>query len=68
MKNSDKPITPAQYILQQDVTRKEFMTMVALGLISIFGFTSVIHFLTGHNKRALAVRNTGGYNSGPYGG
>jgi hypothetical protein len=60
-----KPITPAQQLLQKDVTRKEFIGVVALGLVSILGFSSIIHFLTGHSGRSVAQR---GYGSGPYGG
>jgi hypothetical protein len=60
-----KPITPAQQLLQKDVTRKEFMGVVVLGLVSILGFSSIIHFLTGHGGKSAAV--TRGYGSGPYG-
>jgi hypothetical protein len=64
---ASKPITPAQQLLQKDVTRKEFMGVVALGLVSVMGFSSIIHFLTGHSGKSVASV-TRGYGSGPYGG
>jgi len=38
---------------------------VALGMVSILGFSSIIHFLTGHNGRSVTQRE---YGSEPYGG
>jgi hypothetical protein len=65
--NQNHPTTPAQRLLQQDVTRKEFMAIVGLGALSVLGFSSIIHFLTGHSARPITKTNRG-YSAGPYGG
>lgn len=44
----DHHSTPAQQLLERQVTRKEFLATTALGLTSLFGLSQVIHFLTGH--------------------
>jgi hypothetical protein len=64
-----QPFTPAQQLLQKDETRTEFMATVGLGVVSILRISSIVHFLTGHQRsgQATATR-TGGYGSGPYGG
>ena len=60
-------VTPAQQLLQQELTRKEFMATLGMGVVSILGFSSIIHFLTGHKGRALAGQERSGYGSSSYG-
>ena len=66
--HSEKPTTPAQQLLQRDVNRKEFIATVGIGVVSIMGFSSIIHFLTGHKSGRSAASASRGYGSGPYGG
>jgi hypothetical protein len=60
--------TPLQQLLTKDVSRKEFLAIVGLGILSIFGLSSIIKFLTGHN---ISLENhakvKGGYGSSAYG-
>jgi hypothetical protein len=65
----EKSTTPVQALLQKEVTRKEFMTTSALAIVSILGFSSIIHFLTGHNSKSLikTVSSRDGYGSSSYG-
>jgi hypothetical protein len=65
---SAKPTTPAQQLLQRDVNRKEFIATVGFGMVSIMGFSSIIHFLTGHKSGRSVASASRGYGSGPYGG
>ena len=64
-----KSITPVQALLQKEVTRKEFMTTSALAIVSVLGFSTIIHFLTGRNSTSsgVATNNKNGYGSSPYG-
>jgi hypothetical protein len=43
------------------------MAVVVTGLIAIAGFSSIVHFLTGHGGR-LGRTSPRGYGTGPYGG
>jgi|GEM_PF-431279 len=64
-----KSITPVQALLQKEVTRKEFMTTSALAIVSVLGFSTIIHFMTGHNSTSsgIATNRQSGYGSSPYG-
>ncbi len=68
--NNDKLATPAQALLRKDVSRKEFLATLALTLVSILGFSSIIHFLTGHGpgRTTTAVPKKSGYGASSYGG
>lgn len=64
-----KKLTPAQALLQKEVTRKQFMTTVGFTLVSILGFSTIIHFLTGNkgNHSIIASSQRSGYGSSSYG-
>jgi hypothetical protein len=64
-----KNTTPVQALLQKEVTRKEFMTTSGLAIVSILGFSTIIHFLSGHNSTSSVIATTGrsGYGTSPYG-
>jgi hypothetical protein len=52
--------------MQREVTRKEFLATVGFGVASIFGFSTLIHLLTG---KSFGVHHSGmGYGSSSYGG
>ena len=55
-------------VLAQEVSRKEFLTMSGLAVASIFGFGTVIKFLTGHSLTGTAQNSSHGYGSSVYGG
>lgn len=58
-----KPVTA---LMQAEMTRKEFLATLGLGVASILGFSSIIHFLTG---KSLTNHAQGiGYGSSVYGG
>lgn len=54
-------------LAQKDMTRKEFLTAIGLGLATIFGFASILRILTG---KSLDTQQSSayGYGGGPYGG
>jgi hypothetical protein len=54
-------------LLHKDMTRKEFLTTVGLGVATIFGFSAIFRLLTG---KSLTVQQGGqySYGGGPYGG
>jgi hypothetical protein len=53
-------------LMQREVTRKEFLATVGFGVASIFGFSTLIHLLTG---KSFGVHHSGmGYGSSSYGG
>ncbi len=66
---SKKSITPAQALLQKEVTRKEFIATSGLAIVSILGFSTIIHFLTGHGngRPIVASSKQSGYGSSSYG-
>jgi hypothetical protein len=60
-----KPITA---LMEKEMTRKEFMATLALGLGSIMGFSTIIRLLTGKSlDRHLGHANVG-YGASAYGG
>jgi len=73
MSTSNLPVkktsTPVSELLQKQVTRKEFMATTGLGIVSILGFSTIIHFLSGKKSSGFATttRRTSGYGSHPYG-
>ncbi|HTB49088.1 MAG TPA: hypothetical protein VK712_03330 [Verrucomicrobiae bacterium] len=60
-----KPVTA---LLQKEMTRKEFMGTLALGLGSIMGFSTIIRLLTGKSLDSHLGHASLGYGSTPYGG
>jgi hypothetical protein len=62
--------TPATVIMQREVTRKEFLATLGLGLASIMGFSNLIKLLTGKSVNShlkLDPRAENGYGASPYG-
>jgi hypothetical protein len=58
-----------QPLMQKEMSRKEFLVTLGFGIASIFGFSTIIHLLTGksvesHFKQDL---NKEGYSSNDYG-
>lgn len=52
-------------ILSKEMSRKEFLATVGLGLASVMGFSSIIKMLTGkHQQQSSGF----GYGSSAYGG
>jgi hypothetical protein len=41
------PLPTLEPLLQKEMDRKEFLITLGLGLASIFGFSTIIHMLTG---------------------
>lgn len=60
-----KPIT---VLMQKEMTRKEFMATLALGLGSIMGFSTIIRLLTGKSLDGHLGHASMGYGSSSYGG
>jgi hypothetical protein len=62
-------------LLQKEMTRKEFMATMGLGVASIMGFSTIVQVLTGKSLPGLAQQSLGdsqagrsGYGSSAYGG
>jgi hypothetical protein len=56
-------------LLQKEMTRKEFMATLALGVGSIMGFSSIIKLLTGKSLTHHGITSTRlGYGGSAYGG
>lgn len=52
-------------LLQKEVTRKEFLGMSGLALVTLFGFGGIAKLLSGHSL--LSTHASRGYGSTPYG-
>jgi hypothetical protein len=52
-------------LMHKEVTRKEFLGMGGLALMSIFGASSIVKLLSGHSL--LSNRRPSGYGSSSYG-
>jgi hypothetical protein len=59
---------PIDALMQKEMTRKEFMATLALGLGSIMGFSTIIHLLTGKSLDRHLGHSGAGYGSTSYGG
>ncbi len=60
-----KPVTA---LMQKEMSRKEFLTMIAFGTASVLGFSTIIRLLTGKSVEKHLGRHAGlGYGSSPYG-
>jgi hypothetical protein len=54
--------------MEKEMTRKEFMATLALGLGSIMGFSTIIRLLTGRSLDRHLGHASAGYGSSAYGG
>jgi hypothetical protein len=57
-------------LLQQEMTRREFMTTIGFGAVSLLGFGSLLRLLKGDSSvlpRSSSVRRGYGYGAGGYG-
>lgn len=61
----DKPITA---LMQKEMSRREFLTTLALGVGSIMGFSTIIRLLTGKSLDRHLGHASLGYGASPYGG
>lgn len=59
-------LTPANKLLQKEVSRKEFLSIVGVGAVTVAGASSLLHFLTGNKKLSRSTR-ANSYGSNPYG-
>lgn len=63
-----KPIKPVQELMARDVNRKEFLSIVGVGALTIIGLGPILHFLTGKSSQTVIHRyQKSGFGSGPYG-
>lgn len=60
---------PINVLLQKEMSRKEFVTTLGLGMATVMGFSTIIHMLTGKSVRSrLGQKVDNGYGSSAYGG
>lgn len=60
---------PLNQLMQKEMDRKEFLLTLGLGVASIFGFSTIIHLLTGKSVSGHLNKGvTGGYGFTSYGG
>lgn len=57
-----------QTLAQREVTRKEFLTTVGFGLMSIMGLGSIIKLLSGKGQSLQHHNMAAGYGLSAYGG
>lgn len=53
-------------LMQKEMSRKEFIATLGLGVASILGFSSILKLLFGKGQESQNART--GYGSSPYGG
>jgi Trp operon repressor len=58
---------PLQTLLEKEMTRKEFMTTLGVGVASVMGFSSLLK-LAGVGQQASHHNVSSGYGSSAYGG
>ncbi|HWB39328.1 MAG TPA: hypothetical protein VG604_03765 [Candidatus Saccharimonadales bacterium] len=58
---------PVATLLQTEMTRKEFLATLALGMASVMGLSTIIHLLTGKSLGGQLQQKVG-YGSSAYGG
>lgn len=62
------PLPTLEPLLQKEMSRKEFLITLGLGLASIFGFSTIIHMLTGKSVGSHINKSVEhGYGSTNYG-
>jgi hypothetical protein len=54
-------------IMQKEMTRKEFVTTLGFGLLSIFGFSTILNMVTGKSFGQTTHQMSNGYGSSSYG-
>ena len=60
---------PIDALFQKEMSRKEFLATLGLGVASIMGFSTLIRLFTGKSVDSHLGQRTGlGYGSSPYGG
>jgi hypothetical protein len=59
---------PLDTLMEKEVSRKEFLSILALSLASIMGFSNIIKLLTGKSLDHLKTPGNDNYNSSDYGG
>ena len=55
--------TPLQSLLSNEVSRSQFLKLSALGIFSILGLSTIIHFLTGKQTNVTKIISTTSDNS-----
>jgi len=57
-------------LMQQEMTRKEFLTALGFGIATVLGFGSLLRLLTGKQAFPIQQHSTvsNGYGSNAYGG
>jgi hypothetical protein len=55
-------------LMHKEMTRKEFLTTLGLGIATAFGFGSLLRLLTGKESLLPHTHAASGYGSGTYGG
>jgi len=62
-------LKPIDQLMQKDMTRKEFLSTLGLGIVAILGFGRVVEMLSGHSvKKNISNHSSLSYNSRDYGG
>jgi hypothetical protein len=59
---------PLDTLMQKEMTRKEFVATLGLGMASVMGFSTIIHLLTCRSLTHRGMHATYGYGSSAYGG
>jgi hypothetical protein len=71
MNESHKIVKPVHELLQRDVNRYEFLSIVGFGILGLVGLGPLIHFLTGRSTKLagghLTNYTTTGYGNSRYG-
>ena len=58
---------PLDQLMQKEMSRKEFLLTLGLGVISIFGFSRLVELFTGHSVHKN-INSHVGYDGADYGG
>ena len=64
--NQHPIVKPINELLKKEVDRYEFLKIVGFGVITLIGMSSIIHFLTGKNSKAV-VEHLSNYTTTNYG-
>lgn len=54
-------------LMNKEMSRQEFLKAVGIGLISLFGFSSIVKLMTGIGSTGQHRAVSNGYGSSPYG-
>lgn len=54
-----------QGLMQKEMSRKEFLATIGLGIVTVMGFSTLVNTLMGKNNQQ---QTNVGYGSSPYGG